>query len=531
MKTISLLLLSTVISEAKIDRVLVLENRAQVTRVQTVQCEAKRLDAVFEHLPNSLDPRTLRPDVRTRGAEAIGISSEVVKHEDGADVRTADLRKQIEALEERLRVLAHTQQNLQEEEQTLGAFSEISAAALREKLRNPRPTRDAWAQELDSFEKRYLEIYGRGVENAQSQRKVNSELSVLRRQLARLGSTTERTSRKAMVAVDCGQNRTVEVSVTYVVPGARWRPEYDVDFTPTRGDKVGQGKARFTVSAVVQQSTGEDWSDVQLVLSTAKPKLGAEAPFPMPLNVSGYEVKEGKVLVEASEKRDSLQTGGAAGQGQAAAASVDDKGQSFTLTIPRRVSIVADGRPYWVPVDVIEAKAEAKLVTVPKLSPYVYHLVKLDNPAPYPLLAGRLHSFRKGRFVGDSNMEYRGPGEPMEISLGIDEEVKVTRAPVQKQNNKGGFLSSNKHIVHEYEIELSNRTDGGATVELRENLPVTKIEDVKVEINGEKTTSGFVHDENRGFLTWSVAMKKGEKKKIGLAYRITLPDDWKVQIR
>ena len=55
-----------------------------------------------------------------------------------------------------------------------------------------------------------------------------------------------------------------------------------------------------TVGAVVRQSSGEDWSDVELVLPTVKPKLGAEAPYPAPLAVGGHEQKEAKVLVRVA---------------------------------------------------------------------------------------------------------------------------------------------------------------------------------------------------------------------------------------
>ncbi len=69
-------------------------------------------------------------------------------------------------------------------------------------------------------------------------------------------------------------------SLSYVVPGATWQSDYDLDFVPQGKAKVGPGVARLTVGAVIRQATGEDWPAARISLSTARPKLGTEAPRP-----------------------------------------------------------------------------------------------------------------------------------------------------------------------------------------------------------------------------------------------------------
>ena len=56
------------------------------------------------------------------------------------------------------------------------------------------------------------------------------------------------------------------------VGGARWRPRYDL-----RGD-AATGEVELALSAMVSQTTGEDWSGAALTLSTAQPSLGVTAP-------------------------------------------------------------------------------------------------------------------------------------------------------------------------------------------------------------------------------------------------------------
>jgi uncharacterized protein (TIGR02231 family) len=197
------------------------------------------------------------------------------------------------------------------------------------------------------------------------------------------------------------------------------------------------------------------------------------------------------------------------------------------LTLPHAIDVAADGRPVWAPVDVVETQANVKLVATPALDEYVYQVVSLTNPAAYPLLEGRVRSYRGGSYVGDSKLTHQGVGAPFEISLGIDEELKLERKTLDDKDIAAGFLSSTKHILRGYRTTVTNRAAGSETVELRESIPVSKIDDVKVEL-GKRTTSGYKLDAARGFLTWSLTLARGEWRYTDISYAIHLPDNWQV---
>src|SRR6185295_14066990 len=183
------------------------------------------------------------------------------------------------------------------------------------------------------------------------------------------------------------------------------------------------------------------------------------------------------------ERREQLDTGAVGGaRSGPQAAALDDKGNAFVLTLPHPVTVVADGRPLWAPVDIVETQAAVKLVATPKLDEHVYQVAALKNPAAYPLLEGRVRSYRNGSYVGDSRLRHQGVGAPFEISLGADEELKVERKTREDKDKGAGFFSSTKHIVQGYRTKLTNRAAGAETIELRENIPVTKIDEVKVEV-------------------------------------------------
>ena len=64
-----------------------------------------------------------------------------------------------------------------------------------------------------------------------------------------------------------------KVRLNYLVDAASWRPQYKL-----RAGKTAKEPVQLEYLAAVVQHTGEDWSNVKLVLSTAQPMLNAAPP-------------------------------------------------------------------------------------------------------------------------------------------------------------------------------------------------------------------------------------------------------------
>lgn len=67
-----------------------------------------------------------------------------------------------------------------------------------------------------------------------------------------------------------------------------------------------------------------------------------------------------------------------------------------------------------------------------------------------------------------------------------------------------------------------------ATVQLRENIPVSKVDDIKVRIVEKTTTKGYAFDKLTGLMTWPVKLKGNGEAKVKLGCRSELPEDWKI---
>jgi uncharacterized protein (TIGR02231 family) len=517
----------------KVDAVVVFSDRARVTRTRALRCEGGKAAAAFERLPDALDARTLRGEVR-EAAEVIGLAMDRAAGEAPADPRARSLDAERLKVEAAIAAEEARRAELSASIDRMASYTGVLLATLTEEIRNPKPATASWSAALDGLRARRAALEAERRKADVSLRKLRREADRVARELGHLGASgSARGTRAVTVSIDCRGLPQVTAGLSYVVPGATWQPEYDLDFTPAGRAKtgVGAGTARLTVGAVVRQSTGEDWVDARLTLSTARPKLGAEAPLPGPLVVDGFEKKQAKVLVQAQERREQLAGGAGPGSAGPSGAALDDKGNAFVLTLPHRASVPSDGRPVWAPVDVIKAGATAKHVATPKLDARVYQIVTLKNPAAYPLLAGRVRSYRAGSYVGDTKLRHHGVGEPLEVSLGADEEIKVERQVLEEKDRDAAFLSSTKQIVRAFRTVLTSRAAAGVTVEVRDNLPVSKIDDVRVDLQGNRTTGGYKLDRDRGMLTWSIPLAPAEHKNVDVAYTIKLPDDWQVSGR
>jgi uncharacterized protein (TIGR02231 family) len=513
----------------RIERVVVFGDRAQVTRKVQAECVGGEAKVPFGPLPASAVERTLR-GAAEGGATAVGLTARKVEFNPVDDARLAPIRAQLDVFDEQLRDndrKVATEQAARSDGEHYGEF--LNTLVMRE-ARGAKPAVATWGRSLEVLRTERAGHDSTLVALNRQRSIIERERSVVQHQYdALLGGNSDTEAWQVEVAVDCGGKTRVPVTLSYVVPGATWQPEYDLRFVANQG-AVGPGKVTLGVGAAVQQATGEDWTDVTLVLSTAKPWLGVEAPVPAPMRIGGSKGSDKKVLVQATERRKVLTRNGPAQQTAQGpgAASLDDKGQSVTLTLPHKVDIRSDGRPYWAPVDRLNTAGQASFVAVPKKSAAVYRLVRFDNPGAYPLLAGRLHTWRDDAFVGTQRVEHTGPGAPVEVSLGTDETLRVVREVVEDRTREPGFLSSTRTLPRAYAMKV--RSSGGrpVVVELRDQLPVSKSDDVKVSIDTERTTPGFQHDKLTGRLTWPVTVPASGEGEVKLGYRIKLPDDWKL---
>jgi uncharacterized protein (TIGR02231 family) len=313
-----------------------------------------------------------------------------------------------------------------------------------------------------------------------------------------------------VVAEQAGE---IELAIEYTVPNALWRPMHSARL-------ADDGTLTFATAAVVWQNTGEAWADAELVLSTARSSLGTEPPL-LADDLLHAQKKSEQVIVGAREvavQRAGVE-GGAPRPGGVELPGVDDGGEVRNLRAPGRTTIPSDGRPNLVPIGRFTTRPEAHLVAMPEVSPAAFFKTVQVNAGAHPILAGPVELIRDHGFVGWTEVLFVAPGEAFELSFGPDDAIRIVRSadhetkvhPVEKWTN----------TTHRVRLYLSNVSGDPRVLELRERVPVSEIEHVRVTITDKKSSPGAAPDAN-GFIDWKVELPGNSTAERALTYVVGL---------
>src|SRR6185312_15650146 len=160
----------------------------------------------------------------------------------------------------------------------------------------------------------------------------------------------------------------------YLLYGASWRPRYDA-----RVDAAA-GRVKLTQQALVSQSTGEDWSDVALALSTARPSAAtrlpddpdpwyldlykpAPVPPPMPMARSykataslSAGMAADMAVPMAAQAMDRLEEASVAAE--FASAEIERAGSAQVFRVPGGVGVPSDGEAHLFGIGEYEMQAK-----------------------------------------------------------------------------------------------------------------------------------------------------------------------------
>jgi uncharacterized protein (TIGR02231 family) len=508
-----------------IDAVTVFPDRARVTRRGRTSLEAGQHRLEISGLPMSLLADSVRAAGRgTARARLLGVSLQV-KHFAATPVHSArELEEKIQAAVDADAELAAEAEGLEKAQHSLdglGAQSEVFARGLA--LRN-RSTADQ-AAVFDFLAERGRALQTDRLAVTRKRRELAKEIERLKRELAELQAPYPRQRHTAVVEVDVAAAGELEVELTYAVQPARWQPLYDLRLT---ADEL-----EVTYLAEVSQSTGEDWAGVALTLSTARPSLALVIPELEPWYVGPRPAspapKGGRGATPALMAAMSLPmqtmedldvTMEEEVPLELPAATVSESGAALTYQIPNRADVPSGNEPRKVTVATFKLRPEFDAVTAPRLEPVCYRRARVKNESPYTLLPGRAQLFENDDYLGTPPLRLAAPGQEFELAFGADERLRVERKLMARDVDKT-LLADRRRIRYKYRIEVENLRDVQQVVYVRDQLPVSRHEQVKVKLDGATPQPSKHSDLNQ--LEWKLALAPAAKQIVQFEFSVEFP--------
>ena len=251
--------------DSKIEKVTVFLDGAQTQRTAKVSLTAGKAELIFTNISPSIDKQSIQ--IKAEGN--VTVLSVIHQQNFLKEQQKQDEIKEIEAQKETLIEKIALQRNIlnvfkQEEtmliknQQIGGANNGLKAVDLKEAA--------------DFQRNRLTEVYQKQMETDRAIKKMEIELGKMNKQLAELNQKADISTSEIHVTVNTKETISSNFTITYLVKQAGWFPTYDIRVKDISSPINLQYKAN------VFQSSGEDWKDVKLFLSTGNPNENGTKP-------------------------------------------------------------------------------------------------------------------------------------------------------------------------------------------------------------------------------------------------------------
>jgi len=198
------------------------------------------------------------------------------------------------------------------------------------------------------------------------------------------------------------------------------------------------------------------------------------------------------------------------------------------FNIANPYTIPSDGKQYLVEINQLEVPAEYEYFIAPKLSTDVFLTAKLTNWNQYNFLSGEANLFFEGTFIGKSLIDTRSTVDTLNLSLGTDKNIIVTRTLQKDLKDKQGLLGGNRKETRDWLITVKNRKSQPVNILVEDQLPVSQNTSIEIET---QETSGAKVDMLTGKVAWSFALKPQDEKKLKLKYQVRYPKNQSVIVQ
>ncbi|MBX9845824.1 MAG: mucoidy inhibitor MuiA family protein [Xanthobacteraceae bacterium] len=515
---------------SQIDAVTVYPDSAMVTRVIRLDLPAGDSTLLAGDFPLTLDPSSLRVEGEGGARLVIGaVEARPPLPQPAANLPQID--KRIEALRDERAALDGAIASATARRRFAERFAEKSPAGLGEK---------GEARPIGEWRLAFAAVAEEIAAADNVIRDANIKQRDIDREIARLEAERNATPpRKMQVRIDLSADAAAPalLRVTYAVRGARWMPAYDARLGT--GGKDRKPSLELIRRAEIVQTTGEDWPDVALSVSTVRIAQGGSAPELRPWIVQYLQPMQRRVPEFSSAPaagavvQDQLARRGDNARAKVAEeqqATVEANGFQVMFRIPGRIAVPAGqgAKSFRIVSSTVTPALMAH--AVPALTETAFLQATFKHAEDAPLLPGRVSTYRDGIFVGRSPMALASKDEDVRLGFGADDKVKVVRTVVRRNEGTAGLIGSSKIDEREFKTTIRNAHDFPIKVAIEDQIPVSEHEDIQVELL-PLTTQPTARDlrDRRGVMEWAFEAKPGETRELKLGWRVRWPKDKSVQ--
>jgi uncharacterized protein (TIGR02231 family) len=533
-------------ADSRIREVTIYSGDALIKRIAQVKLSEGSQQVIFPDIIPEVDEGSLR--VSGEGQAAAKILGAFVKKEFLKD-QPADkvklLQDKIQALEDEIRKLEDSKRVLADEKNFLDSIRLFAGQQLPKEMVTKMPAARELSDMLLFLDSKLKDNYAQVVDAELKARETRKQIDVLRRELSEISGWQQKMKRSIVVDIEAAKAGSLNLEIAYRVKGAYWYPIYDARVS------FDKQETELVSFAQVKQSTGEDWNDVNIVLSTAKVNVSGSLPEPEPWFLRPYQPRQERwnksIALESSMPGAKVNVGSPAASFDAVGGEIlrevnkaeyaysvqEEKGVSVVYKITKPATVKSDGAEYKLPVSAQVLKSAFSYSAYPRLSPFAYLGSKVTNAKELQLLGGRVNVFLDGDFVGVSQIKNVAPQEEFDLYLGVDENVKVKRELLEKKVDEtliANIAATTKRTIYRYKVTLENYKPKNIKAKLFEAIPISQDDRIKVKMDKVSLEPKEKdYKDKKGVWLWELELAPKEKKEIFFSYVIEHPREMEIE--
>ena len=508
-------------AQHKPESVTVYQSGALVTRTADVQLKKGRNIVVFSNIPDNINTGTIRMADQT--ALPCTIRSITWERATSTLYRNDEIRK---LTEEQNRLMQKIQQKKdvvevqQKQIALLEQYLTLHDSAVAEQGHTSGKEKDSWQTSRASLLKRYRDAQ-------QLKRNTESEIKTLQQELEQIrkklrpyseGITARRIS--IIITTDAPADTKATLKVTALTTAASWTPRYQA--------KVSSGSKTLDLeySGIVSQNSGEAWNNVNLILSTAPVNISATPPTAGSWVLYGtpqQKEKSARRLFVTEVRATASMPKAVAERLNVAmdhAVKVSEKGDaaSVTYTLPGKYTIANGYQESSFTITKRSFKTDYRNEAIPELRKNAFICAEFQNDSPFLLLPGDVAITRDSGYIGTSSMPMTNPGGKARLYAGAVDGISMIYRRTENFSKTEGIVNQEQCQYETWVTTLINTTDKPVELNLKQRVPVSEVEEVKISIQ-RRTTPGYQFDAKTGFITWKLTMKPNELKRVTLEHK------------
>ena len=502
-------------AHAAIDSVTVFPDRATVTHIVETDVTAGRGELVQADLPERLSRDTLR--ISASGPEGLrlgGYQIETVRGSERVSERARKLEAQLEKLRDRRDVI---DDGIEARGLQLRLLQSLAGGAGQGE---DQLTVEAWERALGTIGAGAEEVLVARRQLRLDRRAVEEEIQRLERELSDLGQN-QRDTLRLKVAYESESDGRARFVIEYTVSSAAWRPLYE-----WRLD-TESGRLAIEQFAEVRQRSGEDWSDVELSLSLARPAAGGRLPEIRPWWIDVVESQpEASQRMQKEALGQDMAVSAARAPAQATAAELAGTRYTQRYDVAGRAEVAADNQPHRFRLagHSVDVRLSARAVPRRRATAWLYAEGKFGGDAALP--PGSVTLYQDNTLVGQTNFAGLTPGEVLASSFGVDNRIEVDFRLIDDERATEGMIRKSTRLKRVHRVAVRNGHDRSIDLTVLDAMPVSRDERIEVSLTDNATAPDERNvDDRRGVLAWHRELGAGARIELTLGYQLTFPED------